>query len=246
MTPSYLPPVGWVSRWLPMAIGGRLSSLPGRRAKILPISSMVTVQPTSSQAAMNQRRTSASRSVSVSRLMPPLAWPPILAVSMIVPQSRTGSMPRLGAAGGRLMPRLSSCRDQSRPERVVRMLLPGGEGQAGFRRVHGDAAIHRADMGAQVAADAFRVDHLIAARAIDAQRGDRLVGGVLAGDVAQAAFDAEILVDPRQRFEVEVEVVPMDVVGHGAAVEILDAAHSLCRPSSCDSPSIMSSTMRKP
>ena len=55
MMPSYFPPVGWVSRWLPMAMGGRLLSLPGRRAKILPISSMVTVQPAASQAAINQR-----------------------------------------------------------------------------------------------------------------------------------------------------------------------------------------------
>src|SRR5689334_12745764 len=43
--PSNLPPVGWVSRWEPIAIGGSCGFLPGRRANILPTSSTVTLQP---------------------------------------------------------------------------------------------------------------------------------------------------------------------------------------------------------
>ena len=63
--------------------------------------------------------------------------------------------------------------------------------------LHGDAVLHRADMHAQVAADAFLLDHLEVPPAFDLMRRDRLVRRVLAGDVAQAALDADILIDLR-------------------------------------------------
>ena len=50
-------------------------------------------------------------------------------------------------------------------------------------------------MHAQIAADAFGLDHLEVPLAVDPERRDRLVRGVLAGDVAAAALDAEVLVD---------------------------------------------------
>jgi hypothetical protein len=52
--------------------------------------------------------------------------------------------------------------------------------------------------------------------------GDRLVRGVLAGDVAAAALDAEILVDPRLGDVVEVQMLPVGDVRHRPADEILD------------------------
>ena len=55
-------------------------------------------------------------------------------------------------------------------------------------------------------------------------RGDRLVRGVLADDVAAAALDAEVLVDARLGDVVEVEVLPVGDVGHGAADEIAERA----------------------
>src|SRR5205807_2441373 len=49
-------PVGCVSRWLPIAIGGT-SAEPARRANIAPMSSTVTRQPSCSARALNQSRT---------------------------------------------------------------------------------------------------------------------------------------------------------------------------------------------
>ena len=54
-----------------MAIGGTSLRWPSRRANITPMSSTVTVQPSASARARNQSRTCLSRSVSVSRQMPP-------------------------------------------------------------------------------------------------------------------------------------------------------------------------------
>ena len=45
--PSNLPPVGWLSMWLPVITGDSELSLPGRRAKMLPILSILMVQPAS-------------------------------------------------------------------------------------------------------------------------------------------------------------------------------------------------------
>src|SRR3546814_5700560 len=98
---------------------------------------------------------------------------------------------------------------------------PIGEGQPGLHVNHGDAVVDRSDMHAEIAADAFRRDHLVAPAAVlAAQRGDRLMGRVLAGDVALAAPDAEVLVDGSDGLEVDVEMLPFDEVGYGGTEEL--------------------------
>src|SRR5690348_8749156 len=92
--PSNLPPVGWVSRCEPTAIGGRPEFLPRRRANILPTSSTVTVQPSAVHCALSQSRTCRSRSVSVRRQMPPFAVAPICVVSISESHSRWASICR--------------------------------------------------------------------------------------------------------------------------------------------------------
>jgi hypothetical protein len=53
--PSNLPPVGWVSRWLPIITGERIVLAFGR-ANMLPISSTVTEQPAASHHFRNSLR----------------------------------------------------------------------------------------------------------------------------------------------------------------------------------------------
>ena len=79
-----------------------------------------------------------------------------------------------------------------------------------------DAVLDWADDDAEIAADAFGVDHLEMALAVLLAR-DRLVRGVLAGDMAAPALDAEILVDPGLGDIVEVEMLPFGEARHGAA-----------------------------
>src|SRR5262245_16544289 len=78
-----------------MAIGATSPRWPGRRANMAPMSSTVTVAPAASAALRNQARTWPSRSVRVSRQMPPLAVPPMAAVSISVSHSRTASVCKL-------------------------------------------------------------------------------------------------------------------------------------------------------
>jgi hypothetical protein len=66
----------------------------------------------------------------------------------------------------------------------------GARVDARDQRNQRDAIFHRADDDAEIAADAFGVDHLEMALAVLLAR-DRLVRGVLAGDMAAPAFDAE-------------------------------------------------------
>src|SRR4029079_10502900 len=94
-TPSNLPPVGWVSRCEPMAIGTSLLFLPGLSANMLPTLSTDTLQPKSSHCALNQSRTRLSSSETVRRLMPPFDVAPYLAVSMMASHRRCGLMVRL-------------------------------------------------------------------------------------------------------------------------------------------------------
>ena len=89
--PSNLPPVGWLSMWLPVMTGGRDSSRPGRRAKMLPILSIRTVQPASSHQRTNRSRAALSTSVSASRQTPPLSVAPIFAISMRLAHRRSPS-----------------------------------------------------------------------------------------------------------------------------------------------------------
>src|SRR5665213_1721123 len=76
-----------------MAMGG-MSRWPGWRANIVPMSSIVTSQPSACACALNQSRTWRSRSVSVSLQMPPLRVAPILAVAIRSSHRRSASMVR--------------------------------------------------------------------------------------------------------------------------------------------------------
>src|SRR5207302_3281148 len=89
------PPVGCVSRWLPVTTGGRSGSRPGRRAKMLPILSTATVQPASSHQRIKRRRASPSRSLAASRQTPPFAVAPIRASSIRLAHSRSPLIVRL-------------------------------------------------------------------------------------------------------------------------------------------------------
>jgi hypothetical protein len=80
-TPSYLPPVGCVSRWEPRPIGAFDMSRPLRRPNIEPSASTWTSSPAASQAFRNQSRTCLSSGPSVSRRTPPFGVAPNLAVS---------------------------------------------------------------------------------------------------------------------------------------------------------------------
>ncbi|MNS92865.1 hypothetical protein D3C72_1270110 [compost metagenome] len=80
--PSNLPPVGWVSMWLPVITGGRFGLRPGRRAKMLPTASTVTLHPASLHHCTNRSRAWRSRSVRARRQTPPLTVAPSLASSM--------------------------------------------------------------------------------------------------------------------------------------------------------------------
>ncbi len=88
-TPSNLPPVGWVSRWLPVVTGSSLGSVPGRRAKMLPILSTVMLQPASWHHFTKRSRPSRSKSVSARRQLPPATPGPIFAISMRLSHSRS-------------------------------------------------------------------------------------------------------------------------------------------------------------
>ena len=68
--PSNLPPVYWVSRWLPTSTGAASSSRPARRAKMFPILSTLTVAPASRHQATNRSRISLSDASSASRRRP--------------------------------------------------------------------------------------------------------------------------------------------------------------------------------
>ena len=75
--------------------GGRSGLRPGRRAKMLPIRSTVTVQPASSHQPMKSRRASPSRSLAASRHTPPFAVAPIRANSIRLAHSRSPFTVRL-------------------------------------------------------------------------------------------------------------------------------------------------------
>src|SRR4029079_8811077 len=56
--------------------------------------------------------------------------------------------------------------------------------------------------------------------------GDRLVRSILAGGIAAPAFDAEILVDPRLRHIVEIEILPVGDVRHREADDVARRAET--------------------
>src|SRR5581483_2061430 len=96
-TPSYLPPVGWVSRCEPSPTGGLALSRPLRTPNIEPSPSTCTSRPAASQARRNQSRTCLSSCPSVSRRTPPLGVRPNFAVSWMVSHKRAESICRLDA-----------------------------------------------------------------------------------------------------------------------------------------------------
>src|SRR5690349_13235429 len=175
--------------------GARLSSLPGRRAKMLPILSILMLQPAWRHQSMKRSRAWRSRSVKARRQTPPLAVAPIFAISIRLSHSRSPSTLRLVAT-------CHSCSDSSLfrclfSMRIARVLSPIEVRFAGIDRDHADRVRHRADMLAEVAADAFLGDDLVAPLAVHTFRRDRLMRGVLAGDVAKTALDTFVLIDDR-------------------------------------------------
>src|SRR5439155_20666772 len=129
------------------------------------------------------------------------------------------------------------------------ILVPRHWRLAGIDFFHGDALAHGADQAAQVAADADLFFDRKAIDRVAAGAGqhfeppgsadlllvavgshvlghrqllpaDRLVGAVLAGDVAQAAMDALVLVDLGDDLVVEVQVAPGLDAGDRLADEI--------------------------
>ena len=74
---------------------------------------------------------------------------------------------------------------------------------------HGDAALHRADVDAQVAGHAFIIlhrEHPAGAHV------DGLMAGILAGGIAAAAFDAGVLIDLRLGHIVQVQELPIRAI----------------------------------
>ena len=72
---------------------------------------------------------------------------------------------------------------------------------------------------------------------------DALVRAIPAGNVAQVAADARLLVDVRHNLVIQIQVLPLGHLGNREPAEILDRRESL-RRIQFSSPSAMSSTMR--
>src|SRR3990172_7113031 len=104
--------------------------------------------------------------------------------------------------------------------------LAGARVDAAGHRPHGDAALHWADADAQVAADAFGIDDIEAPATVLAI-ADGLVRGVLAGDVAAATLDAQVLVDTRLHHVVEIQVLPVGHIRHGEPDEVVETGVAL-------------------
>src|SRR6185436_2957611 len=136
---------------------------------------------------------------------------------------RTASISKCSTGSG---PKRKSSIASGLAARVVGMRGPVGlvarDGAAGARvhaaghRPHGDATLDRTHAHAQVAAHALGVDDLEMPLAV-LRRADGLVRSVLAGDVAAAALDAQVLVDVRLVDVVEVQVLPVGDARHGLA-----------------------------
>src|SRR5215470_16187399 len=153
--------------WLPVMTGASESSFPGRRAKMLPILSTPMVQPASVHHFTNRSRACLSRSVSASRRTPPFSVAPIFAKSIRLCQRRSLLMRMFVVIGApcRLQERAARARGRARPapagsfcrlaHRIVRVLRPVQIRLARLDLHHGDALRNRADMHAQVTADAL-------------------------------------------------------------------------------------------
>src|SRR5882672_4702527 len=236
-------------------IGGRPLSLPGRRAKMLPIPSIATPQPASLHQRMKRSRASPSSLERASRRTPPFSVAPILARSIRDFHNRCESIDISAIPEHLVRTALCDC-EERRKMRKVSLLQRAGHRFALVRRprgivgmgcpasvtldcstrpwidspdcefLQGDAIHHRADVNAQVAAYALLVDDLEMTLAV-LLVADGLMRRVLAGDIAAAALDAQILVDVRLDRIVQVQVFPVDEVGHGLASEVGECLVSL-------------------
>ena len=130
---------------------------------------------------------------------------------------RSGSSPnhsRLSADGfGRLAHRIVRMRGPVRVTALVHAL-------------HRDAVVDRTHVHAQIAAHALGIDHFEVTLAVLLFQ-DGLVRGVLAGDVAQPALHAQVLVDPRLDVVLQIEELPVGDVADGVADEIVERAVAL-------------------
>ena len=86
-----VPPLGWLSKWLPMRTGGS-SRRPARRANMLPIASTETSKPSSSHQRRKRPRASPSSSDRASRRTPPRSVAPSFAISIRRAHRRSGSI----------------------------------------------------------------------------------------------------------------------------------------------------------
>src|SRR3954469_11454220 len=82
-----------------------------------------------------------------------------------------------------------------------------------------NAVLHWTDVHAEIAADTLFVDDFKMTPAILFVT-DRLMRGVFASDIAATALNAQFLVDVRLDGVVEVQMFPVDEVGHGFADKI--------------------------
>src|SRR6185437_2552234 len=185
---------------------------------MLPIRSTETVQPASLHQRTKRSRPWRSRSVSASRQTPPLSVAPILAISIRLCHRRSPLTRRFLPVVVSLMTLLEWFQLLGGlPQRVVGMLEPGERLPPGRDLDHADTACHRASIHAEIAADTLLVDHLVAPLAVGLEGGDRLVRGIFAGDMAEAALDAGVLVDAGHDLVVEIEMLPVGHVGQRAA-----------------------------
>src|SRR5437762_2934303 len=203
--------------------GGSELSLPGRRAKMLPIVSMVMLQPAWVHHVWNRSRAWRSRSVKARRQTPPFSVAPILANSIRLSHSRLPSIRMLVV----IDPPRRSALFGGFAHRIVGVLRPVQIRLPRFHRHHGDAVRHGADVLAQITADALLVNDPVAPAAVDPLGGDRLVRGVLAGDVAKPAGNAKILIDPGNGLEIHVQELPVGDIRHRLAPEVVETAIAL-------------------
>lgn len=113
-------------------------------------------------------------------------------------------------------------RVRSPSELVSRDRGTGARVTATRQLFHGYATINRANADTQVTANAFRVDDLEAARAID-KIGDGLMRRVFTDNVAASALNAEVLVDDSLLDMVEIEMLPVSDARDSFANELLQA-----------------------
>ena len=91
-TPSKRPPVGTVSRWLPKATAGAVSSVPLRRRNMLPMASCSKRRLSGLHHRSSSARASASSGESARRQLPPSGVGPMRAMSMMDCQRRSASI----------------------------------------------------------------------------------------------------------------------------------------------------------